>query len=218
MPVVSKQPLIDSASRKPRKSVQISGGLQVRWAAFKKRVGTGTAPSTSSVLDGSIGDSIAVRGKAKSVDAPEGEVDEVIVDREWADEIKNSSIAPSQSAGSLDKVLDNPLGGTNIDHESATPTESLWTSSILLAMLRWRVWPGILRFFRVRFVDEKSEAHYRKESWFFRKNLGIWSALFFIINWILAVSFIPKPLELADKIFYYAVRYSLLSQNCLTNL
>lgn len=35
--------------------------------------------------------------------------------------------------------------------------------------------------------------------------LALWSAVFFIINWVLGCAFIPKPYQLIDKIFYFGV-------------
>ncbi|THG98478.1 hypothetical protein EW026_g3717 [Hermanssonia centrifuga] len=67
------------------------------------------------------------------------------------------------------------------------------------------MWPAILRFFVIQFMDEKSEEQYRKESWFMRKNLALWSAAYYIFNWVLSVVFIPKPIQLADKIFHYGI-------------
>ena len=37
------------------------------------------------------------------------------------------------------------------------------------------------------------------------QNLAVWSALFYILNWILATAFVPKPAPLPDIIFYYCV-------------
>lgn len=37
------------------------------------------------------------------------------------------------------------------------------------------------------------------------QNLAVWSALFYILNWVLATAFTPKPAPLPDIIFYYAV-------------
>src|SRR6266481_293599 len=40
--------------RKQKKNARIGGGLRVYWANFRKRIGTGTAPSTTSMVgDGS---------------------------------------------------------------------------------------------------------------------------------------------------------------------
>jgi osomolarity two-component system, sensor histidine kinase SLN1 len=33
----------------------------------------------------------------------------------------------------------------------------------------------------------------------------MWSSVFLIFNWVLAIAFVPRPLELADKIFYGGV-------------
>jgi hypothetical protein len=30
----------------------------------------------------------------------------------------------------------------------------------------------------------------------------MWSSIFFIVNWVLATSFVPRPYTLSDKIFY----------------
>lgn len=35
--------------------------------------------------------------------------------------------------------------------------------------------------------------------------MAVWSALFYILNWILATAFDPKPAPLPDIIFYYCL-------------
>jgi hypothetical protein len=92
-----------SGGRGRNKSARIAGvlnvngqreprGLRVHWAKFRKRIGTGTAPSTSE-LDESIhtaGSSMILRRPSHNFDAekPAAGVDEVVVDRAWFDEIK----------------------------------------------------------------------------------------------------------------------------------
>ncbi|PCH36400.1 hybrid sensor histidine kinase [Wolfiporia cocos MD-104 SS10] len=200
---------------KHKKSARVNGGLRVHWAQFKRRIGNGTAPSTSnSAIEGDeSGDSYSNgylrRQEAQGETEDEG-VDEVVVDREWSDEIKSSSITHSEHGGSPEKSS-NHLGGTNTDRESLSlHAVGFWASCGLLVFLRWRVYPIIRDFFVNHFIDEKSEMHYNKENWFLRKNLAFWSAAFFIVNWALATAFIQQPIVLSDKIFYYAVSPTLV--------
>ncbi|OBZ73876.1 hypothetical protein A0H81_06404 [Grifola frondosa] len=133
-------------------------------------------------------------------------VDEVVVDREWSDEIKSSSITHSEHGGTPEKSGSNHLAGTNTDRESlAIHPESCWGISPVLVFLRWRAWPLILSFFSTPFLDEKSEAHYVKENWFMRKNLALFSSAFLIVNWVFGIAFVPTPVVLMDKIFFYGL-------------
>ncbi|CCM01334.1 uncharacterized protein FIBRA_03383 [Fibroporia radiculosa] len=192
---------------KVKKNARVNAGLRVHWAQFKRRIGTGTAPSTSSALEpDESGDSYS-NGIARQIVQSEDEegVDEVVVDREWSDEIKSSSITHSEHGGTPEKSS-NHLNGTNTDRESLSlHGDGFWASCQLLLCLRWRVWPVFYGFFVNRFMDEKSEMHYCKENWFMRKNLALWSSAFLITNWALAIGFMQKPPTIADKIFYYGV-------------
>ena len=135
---------------------------------------------------------------------PDDDVDEVVVDRTWVDDHDPST--ETESLTPIDKY-DNPTGGTNTDRESLAVVEGFWAKSTFLIILRWRIWPSFLGFFRLRFIDDKSEAHYAKEAWFFRKTLALLCSLFFIGNWVLAIAFLHRPAILNDKIFYYGVRH-----------
>lgn len=135
---------------------------------------------------------------------PDDEVDEVVVDRVWFEEQNNPT--ETESLAPIEKYGDNPTGGANTDPESSAVVEGFWAKSTLLIVLRWRIWPVLLGFFRLRFADEKSEAHYLKEAWFFRKTLALLCSLFFVGNWVLGVAFLHHPASLPDKIFYYGVR------------
>jgi hypothetical protein len=201
-PVIAKQYGIEYQVRKQTKFNQ--SRLRVHWDNFTRRLGNGTAPSTSSVPDGST-----VDGSHRMREPPPGlsddEVDEVVVERVWFEE-QNTPSTETESLAPIEKYGENPTGGTNTDRESLAAVEGFWAKSTLLVILRWRLWPALLGFFRLRFIDEKSEAHYSKESWFFRKTLALFCSLFFVGNWILGVSFLPRPASLPDKIFYYGVR------------
>lgn len=163
------------------------------------------------------------RGNPEDLDA---EVDEVVVEREWSGEIK-SSVHSGEHGGSPDKSGGSGngvggYGGTNTDRDSvAFHVDGFWASSTPLVYLRYRIWPVIYGFFATHFMDEKSEAHYRKENWFLRKvrsrvslcsniltlgqSLALWASVFYIVNWVLAVTFIPHPADTADIIFYYII-------------
>jgi hypothetical protein len=143
---------------------------------------------------------------------PDDDVDEVVVDRVWFEEQNNLS-TETESITPGDKYGDNPTGGTNTDRESLAAVEGFWARWTFLIILRWRIWPALLGFFRLRFVDEKSEAHYIKETWFFRKPLALLCSVFFIGNWVLGIAFLPKPISLPEEIFYYGVSFGSLAQS-----
>lgn len=174
----------------------------VHWMEFKRRLGTGTAPSTSSAHGD--GTTSSIYGQDLVLGQPEDEVDEVVVDREWAEDARKTT-TKSESAHPFNDSR-HPAPGTNTDRESVAVVEGFWARSTVLIILRWRLWPAILDFFRPQFMDAKSETQYSKESWFYRKRLAIFSALFFICNWITACVLIQKPVVTADVVFYYVVR------------
>lgn len=164
--------------RKQQKKTRISLGLHVRWDRFLRKLGSGTAPSTSSALDDSTGDSTTAynrssQGRNGTVTvADDAEVDEVVVDREWQGDLKSS--VHSEHGGSPDKSRESNqqagFGGTNTDRDSiAIHASGIWASCPPLLYLRYRLWPAVYAFFATHFMDEKSESHYRKENWFLRK-------------------------------------------------
>jgi osomolarity two-component system, sensor histidine kinase SLN1 len=146
-----------SFSNPKRKSARF-GGFTVYLAKLKRRIGTGTAPSSSSV----VGDSAAESSYTRRMEArSEGEeVDEVVVDRVWSDDIK-SSISHSEYGPTPEKAgsTSHPIGPSVSDHDSLRH-EGFWNLSSHLVILRWRVWPVIVKFFSSSFADEKSEEHY----------------------------------------------------------
>ncbi|KAI0058853.1 hypothetical protein BV25DRAFT_1918961 [Artomyces pyxidatus] len=204
-PAVAKDGSTASGRQKRKKSARVESGLRVHWARFRRRLGTGTSPSTSSLMDESTGESSVMRQHIKGPYGEDDEVDEVVVDRNWAEEIK-SSVSQSEAGDSPEKS--QALGGANAstDHESvALHIEGFWAICTPLIILRWRLWPAIVDFFSLRFFDERSEQYYTKENWFMRKSLALWSSVFLIINWFLATLLVPKPRVLADEIFFYGV-------------
>lgn len=191
-----------SRPRRNSKSVQISGGWRAYWAAFKKQIAPGTAPSSSSSPDDSTGTASYVHKPQGSTSGEQdGRVDVVVIDRLWGE-------SPGRSTNSdpmEEAHAENRLGTTTTDHNSSEADSGFWASSPALVFIRWRLWPSIWGFFMLQFVDHKYEAHYVKETWFLRKRLALFSAAFFIINWLLPVILLSRPATLADKFFYYGV-------------
>lgn len=171
VPVIQGPGLTIGKGKTTNKSARIGAprgrGLPAHWATFKKRFGTSTAPSTSSMIggDSSAEDSTHPR---PAMDDEKEDVDEVIVDRIWSEEIK-SSVAHSDIGGSPEKSNSHLPAGTSINHDSSEHVEGFWAVWSPWVFIRWRLWPMLMEFFTSRFSDVKAEAHYRKENWFMRK-------------------------------------------------
>lgn len=165
---------ITTTYNRPKKTLRIDGGpgLRVYWARFRRRLGAGTAPSTSSLVDSSAqgsNDGLRSDSQGGRQGEDEAEVDEVVVDRNWSDEIK-SSVSLSEQDISLDRPGHHHIAGPNTDRDSvALHTGGFWGLSTPLIILRWRVFPAIVDFFSTSFPNKKSEQHYVKENWFMRK-------------------------------------------------
>lgn len=149
--------------------------LRLHWARFLRRLGSGSAPSSSSVIDDSTGESVVHHGNSRAAGASDDVdelLDEVVVDREWGEELQRTTSAshsePDKEREKERSGGSHHQGGTNTDRESLT-AEGFWACCTTTAYLRWRVWPFIIGFFWTRFIDEKSEESYSKENWFMRK-------------------------------------------------
>lgn len=202
-PVTAK----DVPPRCPRnpKSVKISGGFRAHWTAFKKKVASGTTPSTSSSPDESTGTASYVHKPRESAPSDQdGHVDVVVVDRVWGEDPMWSTKSDSNPPFEEGRA-ENKLGTTSTNPGSSEADTGFWASSPVWFFFRWRMWPSIWGFFRLRFVDQKLEVHYAKETWFLRKRLALFSAVFFVINWLIPVILITRPVTLSDAIFYYGV-------------
>ena len=197
----------DSPSRPRRnpKSVQISGSLKAHWVAFKKKVASGTAPSTSSTPNNSTSTGPNVsRPQGSAAREQDGHLDVVVVDRVWGEDPKWSTKSDSNTP--LDETrAENRLGTTNTESDNPEADTGCLASCPVFFFLRWRIWPSIWGFFRLRFSDQKFEMHYVKETWFLRKRLALFSAAFFVINWLVPIILITRPVTLSDAIFYYGV-------------
>ena len=81
-------------------------GWKVYWTRFKRRIGTGTEPSSSSVVGENGAESAYARRLAEhQIEGPWGDdhiVDEVVVDRAWTEGIQTST-TPYSECGITDR-------------------------------------------------------------------------------------------------------------------
>lgn len=144
------------------KAARLSFGAY--WMRLKKQLGAGVAPSNSSL----IGDSAADNNLARRTEQPldeEGEVDEIVVDRVWSEEIKTSE-SPSEHGGNippLDKSVIGQTGQTvagNVSDQESVIHDNFWRIWTPLVIIRYKFYPTLREFFFTRFGDEKSEGHF----------------------------------------------------------
>ncbi|KAL5531605.1 hypothetical protein ACEPAG_4482 [Sanghuangporus baumii] len=205
---------------KQKKSLRFEQGLRVHWARIMRRVGGQENETTDSALGESTEQGDDVLGAwERRADVEEDEaddaksVDEVVVDRSWGrsgtisesvsddeDGLKSSGVARNP------KSADNSGTSTSGDFDGHNhPSHGFWSSCPPLTIIRWRLWPAAVSFFSPRFPNQKSEDHYKKEIWFQSKPLALWSALFFVINWVLGCALLPRPFSIADNIYFFGV-------------
>ncbi|CAK5267765.1 unnamed protein product [Mycena citricolor] len=177
-----------------------AGGL--RWSAFRSYVKrTLAAPAEASstlVSETELSRVISVPWKSNLADADvEGkdEVDEVIVDRNWADCSESESILDTGDAASSRK--DASVG----DVEAQRDPESAATAPSMLVRLLSR----FKQFYMPRFSDAEEERVYQREMWGQSKRASLWASVFFIASAVSAVVHIESPVVLSDKIFYYGI-------------
>ncbi|KIJ21004.1 hypothetical protein PAXINDRAFT_125610 [Paxillus involutus ATCC 200175] len=146
--------------------------------------------------------------RQREQDDPEGdEVDEIVVDRDWSEDLKtslNQSSDRSHERSTADSHL-HVATGTSVGHESTTLPDDRRLFGRLIYCLRWEVWPALVKFFRVRFFDDKTEERYHKEHWFIKKSLVLWSAIFLVANWVIGACTIASPITIFDKTWIYGL-------------
>lgn len=156
-----------SAPRRKKKMVRIDC-LREHWAILLKRMGTESPSST--IADSSL-DSSQIRPRTDE-DPDADEVDEIVVDRDWAEDMKNS-VNHSERAqeNSGDGHITHIAAGTStsLGHEIFHIPDDAGFFRQIRVFLRREVWPAVHNFFYVQFYDEKTERQYRKERWFYRK-------------------------------------------------
>ncbi|GJJ11166.1 hypothetical protein Clacol_005398 [Clathrus columnatus] len=166
---------------------------RILWAAFKERVGSGSALSESLLLENGDLDKIdpaltplpiltSNKENNTILDEEEGPIDEVVVDNLLStDEVTHRT--PTEplgtgTGGSPEKIPahESRPGTAVTDNDgSLSVTELAWMHS-LWTVLRWRLYPAIHRFFLLRFHDEAMEAQFSREAWFTNKQLALWAS------------------------------------------
>ncbi|KAG6850670.1 hypothetical protein H0H93_010398 [Arthromyces matolae] len=206
--IVDRLPILVNATTRSsqgrRSKVQQRTRMGALWARFKRRLGTEKAPSTSSPKDGSIAESHVIEMVDVEVQDDNDRVDEVIVDRVWSEDITNST-TQSDHGASPEKSGGSHAGRSSNDHESMHGADVVWDVRSLGVLLRWRIWPAVVKFFSSSFADPKSEASYAQENWFIKKSLASWASVWLILNWVLGCIFSQPIFQAFDQIVYYGL-------------
>lgn len=198
-----------------RKSARIEGGgLRVRWAKFKQRLGTGSTLSES-LLDGTGNGSTTDCSPfgATGAHGHEGDNGELKDDDEFDEVVVDNALGAASTSQRSERNTNSASGAKEIRtksyttySESATArTYSVWDIVPPLGFLRWRVYPLLHHFFAIRFHDG-TETEFQKETWYTSKTLGLYSSLFYFINWGLILGLAPRPYVNSDRILYYGVQ------------
>lgn len=221
-----------SPRRRKKKTARFAV-LKVHWARFVKRIGADSPSDSSAVADSSLGSNHPRTGQRTEDEVDDDEVDEIVVDRDWSEDLK-SSLNQSSERGHTRSSDSYAQISTTLDRGTTTLPEDSHFFSILHSSLRWEAWPAIVKFFCVRFLDDRTEQRFHKEHWFIKKvslilfpsnsafscsqSLVLWSSLFLVINWIIGASTIASPITIFDKIWLWGVsQSSCLSQWALTS-
>lgn len=150
-------------------------GLRMCFDRVRRRFGSGSAPSASSVdLEAdSVEDEGAMwehfSGRRRKLEESD-EIDEVVVDREWGEDLGSTAHSDhgEQSRASHPGVT--ATSGTETASVDGLPDDGVHASTNpFVVFFRWRIWPSVKSFFYTSFLDGKSEEQYRRESWFLRK-------------------------------------------------
>ena len=146
--------------------------LAASWAKFKRRLVPETAQyaSAPSFIEGTLADSAFSRvdGPPQG-DGEDEEVDEIVVDRTWSEDLKSSA---TRSTTHSDLGTSPEISGETGHAPSVRDRESLasrgdWAIRSPLVFLRWRLWPIFVELFCPKFENEKSEQDYAQVCRFF---------------------------------------------------
>uniref|UniRef100_A0A0W0EWA4 histidine kinase n=1 Tax=Moniliophthora roreri TaxID=221103 RepID=A0A0W0EWA4_MONRR len=124
----------------------------------------------------------------------QGEIDEIVVDRLWSQPTSRQSSENGDASSTHSSICS--ADRTTFQSQNAWILESPYNP---YNFVRWRFWPKLYHFFSPRFADNAMEADYRREDWQQSKRLALVASVFFLVNWILGMSTIAKPVVLADQ-------------------
>lgn len=169
------------------------------WRTLVRRLGTGTALSTSSHSRvEAVSQSNLVNARSTG-NEERHELDEIVVDRSWSTDNLRSSVSVSEHGNTPEKSGLSHLT-TTMDREPIAPHPSggFWMSWLPLTVLRYRIWPATVEFLNPQSFNPESEAHFRKETWFFRKV----RILSYFLSMALTISPNQVPRVMVGGIFY----------------
>lgn len=154
-----------SSRRRKTKTARFAG-IKVHCTRFIKRIGADTPSDSSAVADSSFESNQAHPRTDDDVDGDE--VDEIVVDRDWTEDLRSSLNQPSERGPT--RSLDSQVQiGTSLGRDTIPMPDDSHFFSASLWSLRWKVWPAIVKFFCGRFFDDRTEARFHKEHWFIKK-------------------------------------------------
>ena len=162
------QPINGSARRKHKVT-----RFSAQWTGLKKRMGAGTAPSSSSFSfvgnDYVPSDHSHLQLVQNTLSMKDGErVDEIVVDRVWSEGI-SSTVAASEHGATPEKSGGSYRHTTSVEQDSLAASRGFCASFPPAVVIRWKIWPAFTSFFCTRFPDPNSESRYIQETWFVQK-------------------------------------------------
>lgn len=210
-----------ASSRRRKIKTARFAGLKVHWARFIKRIGADVPSDSSAVADSSFGNNLP---RQRTDDGVQGdEVDEIVVDRDWTEDLRSSLNQPSERGHTRSSDSHAQIG-TSLGRDVTPMPDDGNFLSVLLWSLRWEAWPAIVKFFYVRFLNDRTEQRFYKEHWFIKKvcrsflplqiafscsqSLVLWSSLFLVVNWVIGACTIASPINIFDKIWLWGVSQS----------
>jgi len=145
--------------------------LAASWVRFKRRLVPETVPSAPSCIEGTLAGSTSLRvdGPSRGYGGDGEEVDEIVVNRTWSEELKGSasrSITHSD-LGTSPEISDETCLATSLRDRESLASRRDWTIRSPLVFLRWRLWPIFVELFCPKFENEKSEQNYSQVRQFF---------------------------------------------------
>jgi len=146
------------------------------WFCLKKQLGVGVAPSTSSIIGGSVQDDHNLHLDTFTDD--EGEVNLTVVDRIWFEELKsyasmsdNGNNSPPHEKSTMGPIEAQPASVQTKDVDSVV-SENSYRTWKAFSIIRSKFYPTLYEFFFTRFEEEKSENQYTKVSQGFSNSLS----------------------------------------------
>lgn len=162
LPLPVQQSVSYADHRRLNQKFELGTAIRDVWATFRKRIGTGTAPSNGTDHADNHEDANPSLHISEGVDLKHPEVDQVVVDRTWTAEAKDSSTGSEYEMSPDKSGATPPVPGSAVpEQESAVVTHGHW--SLPWIIIRYRFWPAVLNFFYpTSYINEDGERHYKQ--------------------------------------------------------